>query len=471
LKFQKVEASLEASKRAALAIAALSVVLFTVRTDYSSVTYRPQASPLVVPIIKRDSLLNGLQLMTLEQPGTGSVSAHLRINSGSLFDLAGKGGLADITAGMLLRGASGLSARSMADSVEQQGLTLKVTTGWDSTDIVITGPADSLEAILDLLGKLITSPAFDQKELDALKSSQVAALAKEGEDDSVLARRKALEVLFGSHPFGRPERGTPETIKQITRQDLVYFHNRFYIANNSEIIVSGDATADQVTRLARSKLGPWKKGEKVPPTFKPADTPAARRILVLDRAEEAPARAAFVQVGVSRRAEDYLATVVMADVLSSQISSLVAVHSGASLESDLEARLLAGPWVLSLKGAPADLAGYTDVIIDTMTRMAANLPANDRVETAKAKVVAAMAERLKTTEGAAELILDIETYGLGRDYVVNFADRVSAVSAADVQRAAQTHLKPQSMAIVIAGPASRFETAMKKVGAVTVQKQ
>jgi len=465
-----VEASLEASKRAALAIAAVSVVLFTVRADYSAVTYRPQASPLVVPIVKRDSLLNGLQLMTLEQPGTGSVSVRLRINSGSLFDLAGKGGLADITAGMLLRGAGGLSARAMADSVEQQGLTLKVTTGWDSTDIVITGPADSLEAILDLLGRLLISPTFDQKELDALKSAQVATLAKEGQDDFLVARRKALEVLFGSHPFGRPERGTPETIKQITRQDLVYFHNRFYIANNSEMIVTGDATSDQVTRLARSKLGPWKKGEKVPPTFKTADTPATRRILVLDRTEDAPVRAAFAQVGVSRRADDYLATVVMADVLSSQISSLVGGHSGASLESDLEARLLAGPWVLSLKAAPADLAGYIDVIVDTMTRMAANLPANDRVEISKAKLIAAMAERLKTIEGTAELILDIETYGLGRDYVINFADRVSAVSAADVQRAAQTHLKPQSMAIVIAGPASRFETVMKKVGAVTVQK-
>lgn len=466
---------MEASKRAALAIAAFSVVLFAVCAGYSAVRSRPQSSPLVVPIVKRDSLLNGLQLMTLEQPGTGSVSAHLRINSGSLFDLAGKGGLADITAGMLLRGAGGLTARSMADSVEQLGLTVKVTTGWDSTDIVITGPADSLEAILDLLGKLLITPAFDQKELDALKTSQLAAFANEVQDDSVVVRRKALEILFGSHPFGRPERGTPETIKQIARQDLVYFHNRFYIANNSEMIVTGEATADQVTRLARSKLGPWKKGEKVPPSFKPPETPGARRLLILDRSDEAQARATFAQVGVSRRADDYLATVIMAELLSSQISSLIATHSGASpvtgLESDLEARLLAGPWVINLK-APADnLAGYIDVIVDTMTRMPASLPAADRVEAGKAKLIAAMAERLKTTEGTAGLILDIETYGLGRDYVVNFADRVLAVSAADVQRAAQLHLKPQSMAIVIAGRASRFETAMKKIGAVTVQKQ
>ncbi len=461
---------MESNRRAGLAIVALLVIWVTVRADHSAVTSRPQASPLVVPIVKRDSLLNGLQLITLEQPGTGSVSAHLRINSGSLFDLAGKGGLADITAGMLLRGAGGLSARNMADSVEQLGLTVKVTAGWDSTDIVISGPADSIESIFDLLGRLLITPSFDQKELDSLKSSQATSVAKEEQDDSVVVRRKALEVLFGSHPFGRPARGTPETLKQIARQDLVYFHNRFYIANNSEMIVSGDATAEQVTRLARSKLGAWKKGEKVPPTFKAAEMAGARRVVILDRSEELPARAAFAQLGVSRRADDYLATVVMADVLSYQISNLTAVHSGTSINSDLEARLLAGPFVLNVKAAPADLGGYIDVIIDTMMRMPVNLPASDRVEAAKSKLIAAMAERLKTTEGAAELILDIETYGLGRDYVINFADRVGAISPADVQRAAQTHLKPQSVAIVIAGPASRFETPMKKIGAVTVQK-
>lgn len=465
---------MEASKRAALAIAAVSVVLFTVCADYSAITYSGQSSPLVVPIVKRDSLLNGLQLMTLEQPGTGSVSAHLRINSGSLFDLAGKGGLADITAGMLLRGAGGLTARGMADSVEQLGLTVRVTTTWDSTDIIVTGPADSLEPILDLMGKLLIAPAFDQKELDALKASQIASITRQVQDDAVVVRRKAIEVLFGSHPFGRPESGTLDTIKQISRQDLLYFHNRFYIANNSEMIVTGDATADQVTRLARSKLGPWKKGEKVPPSFKAADTPETRRILILDRPDDVTARASFAQVGVSRRAEDYLPTVVMADVLRNQISSLIVSNSdtspGTSLDSDLEGRLLAGPWVLNIKAPANDLAGYIDVIVSTIARMTASLPANDRVEAAKAKFIAGIAERLKTTEGAADVILDIETYGLGRDYVVNLADRVAAVSAADVQRAAQVHLKPQAMAIVIAGPASRLEAPMKKLGPVTVQK-
>jgi len=92
--------------------------------------YTPsQSSPFVLPIVKRDSLLNGLHLITLEQQNTGTVAAHLRINSGGLFDLAGKGGLADLTAGMLLKGCGGLNAKNVADTIEQLGMTVSITTG------------------------------------------------------------------------------------------------------------------------------------------------------------------------------------------------------------------------------------------------------------------------------------------------------------------------------------------------------
>jgi zinc protease len=468
-----VEESLGAKKWATFASVFLLSLWASVGAQGSFPRHRstnPQASPFVLPIIKRDSLLNGLQLITLEQQGTGSVSAHLRINSGGLFDLAGKGGLADLTAGMLLKGCGGLSAKNVADTVEQLGLTVRVSAGWDSTDIVISGPFDTLEAVFDLLGKLVISPSFDPKEVDAFKTERVAALSKEGQDDSLALRRKALDGVFGSHPFGRPVHGTPESVGLITRQDLVYFHNRFYIANNSQLTVTGDASAEQVTRLARSKLGAWKKGEKIPPTFKSQEAQTARRVFILDRGDAQPVLAVVAQVGLSRRAEDYFAGVIMADVLGQEIAKVTAVHERTKIETDLEPRLLPGPLFVTVSSTSNDLVGDLEVILNTMSGLQINPPASDRVESAKARLIASMADRLKTTSGLAEVVLDIETFGLGRDYVINFPDRVNAVTPADVERAAQNYLKPKSVVIVVTGPASRFEIPIKKIGKVTVVK-
>jgi zinc protease len=428
------------------------------------------ASPFLLPIVKRDSLLNGLQLIVLEQTGTGSVSTHLRINSGALFDLAGKGGLADLTAGMLLRGGGGFDAKSISDIVERSGLTVNISIGWDTSDIAISGPADSLEGIFDLLGRLVISPTFDQKELETLKSVRLAAVKQELSDDATAVRRKAIEAVFGANPYGRPARGTAESIAPITRQDLLYFHSKFYLANNAELVVTGDVLAEQVTRLGRAKLGAWKKGEKIAATFRPPAPRTARTVLIIDRPDGQLTRAASAQIGFSRRGDDYFASALMVDLLSQTCSSIAAATPGAAVELEHEAGQIAGPLVVKLKSNPADLPGLLDSLQAAMSRAQSEPPSSERVESAKSRLITGIAERLKSNDGASDVILDIETFGLGRDYLINLGERVAAVTPAEVQRAAQNYLKPQSAAVVVAGPASKLDPALKSFGAVTISK-
>lgn len=424
-----------------------------------------QDTGFVLPILKRDSLLNGLHLMVLEQRGTGSVTARLRINSGGMFDLANKGGLADLTAGMLLRGGGGLTGRNVLDLVEQTGLKVNITAGWDSTDITVSGPAETLDTIFELLGRLVITPTFDQKELDSLKAERISSIKGEASDESQLVSRKALEAVYGSHPYGRPLRGTAESIERITRPDLTYFHGRFYIANNSELIITGDATAETVTQLARGRLGAWKKGDKVPATFRPPEPAQTRRLILNDRPGAGVAYASLTQMGVSRRATDYFAAMIMGEILAEAGAKLAG--TGSSIEARVEARYLPGPLRVNLKAAPGELVEKIEGVIALMASLKAQEAPLEQIEAAKARIINRFAERLRSVDGASEIILDIELYGLGRDYLVNFVERVKAVAPADVLRAAQTYLKPQLLVIVVAGPADKLEPSLKRLGAVT----
>ena len=427
-----------------------------------------QSAGLVLPAVKRDSLLNGLQLVVLEQKGTGTVSVRLRVNSGAMFDLADKGGLADLTAGMLLKGGGGYDAKGVVTAVEQLGLTANATVGWDATDFTITGPAESLEAIFDLLGQLVITPSFDQKELDRLKAERVAALRAEATTAEGAVRRKALETVFGSHPFGRPARGTATSLEKVTAPDLSFYHKRYYLANNSVLIVTGDATPEDVTRLARAKLGSWKKGEKIAATFRPPDTQTARKILILDAEDAQTAQAAIGQVGVSRRAADFFAALILGEVLNQSGTTVVNPEAGAGLRAELDGRLLAGPLLLNIKSSPAGITPAIESALAMMSRLQSDQLSIEQVESAKSRLIASFTDRLRTTEGAADVILDVELYGLGRDYMINFANRVNAVTPADVLQAARAYLKPQAVAIVVRGSASQLETPLKKLGAVTV---
>ncbi len=427
-----------------------------------------QSVGLVLPTVKRDSLLNGLQLVVLEQRGTGTVSVRLRVNSGAMFDLAEKGGLADLTAGMLLKGGGGYDAKGVVTAVEQLGLSANATVGWDATDFSISGPSESLEAIFDLLSRLVITPAFDQKEFERLKAERIAVQKIEATNSEASVKRKTLEAVFGTHPFGRPERGTTASLEKITAADLSFYHKRFYLANNSVLIVSGDATPEDVTRLARAKLGSWKKGEKIAATFRPPDAQTVRKILILDIQDAQTAQAAIGQIGVSRRATDFFAALILGEVLNQAGATAVNPEAGAGLRADLEGRLLAGPLLLNIKSSPTGITPAIESALAMMTQLQSAPPLIEQVESAKNRLISTFTDRLRTMEGAADVILDIELYGLGRDYMINFANRVNAVTPADVLQAARTYLKPQSVAIVVRGAASQLETPLKKFGTVTV---
>ena len=433
----------------------------------SALTALRQTAAPVLPVLKRDYLLNGLQLVLNEQPEPGGLTARLRIDSGAAFDRAGKGGLADITAGMLLKGGGGMDAKAVSETVKALGVSIKVSVDWDSTNITLNGPNDSLDSLFDLIGRLVISPNFDQKELATLKTERVAAIA--GEDDAAAARNKAMEALYGSHTYGHPVRGTAESISQISREDVVSYHSRFYLANNAVLVVTGDVKAEEVTRLARTKLGSWKKGEKIPATFQPPAPLVSRRVVIIDRPSQ-NARAVIAQLGASRKDKDYIAVLVMAEVLRAAAAGRAGAVPGTVVHVGLDARYLTGPLLVEITSPPAAMGQTMESLLATMDELKRALPALDQVESAKARLISSFSERLGTVDGAGDVVLDIETYGLGRDYLMNFAPRVNAITPGDIQHAAQAHLNTQSVAIAAVGPASVCEDAMKKLGTVTIVK-
>jgi zinc protease len=432
-----------------------------------------------MPPVKRDTLLNGLQLILLGGSSSGRTSVHLRINNGAMFDLAGKGGLADLTAAMLLRGGRGLSAKNVSDMAEQLELKLGVETGWDSTDFVISGSSASLDAILDLLGRLIVAPAFDQKDLAEMKGTRVAMLRNRSRASQDAVKDKALEGLFGKYPFGHPIGGTVESINKITQDDLIYYHKRFYLPNNSELIVEGDATAGEVTQSARARLGSWKKGEKVAATFLPPEPLISRQVYLIDKSEQPaidrpgvqPAIVAAVQMGISRRANDYYAALVMTRLVGilSQNAARTA-GKAVTINASIEPRYLPGPIVVQI-GCPSDqTAEAIGYVISAMNDLKSRPIQALDFERARADVVSEIQNHLESPQGAAIALLEIEQYGLGRDYLIHCLDWARAVSLGDMTRVSQKYLKPESLAIAVAAPAGQVEGALRPLGAITIVK-
>ncbi|HKV41225.1 MAG TPA: insulinase family protein, partial [Blastocatellia bacterium] len=296
---------------------------------------------------------------------------------------------------------------------------------------------------------------------------KVSGLLTRNLSDGDRLTQTALTLFYGAFPYGHPIEGTADSISRITRDDIVSYHSRFYIANNAAVVIQGDVTAAQVTNVARAKFGVWEKNDVVAATFRPPSPLEGSQIFISDQPSANQAVAVICQGGASRKAHDYLAAELMAAMIPPVASGELSVP-GLKIESTLDGRVLPGPLTLQIT-APADkLTAAVNSVRSVMARIAAGDVPADQLDRAKQRLIESFSASLNAPEATAVELLDIEEYDLGRDYFLNYVDRVNAVSMADIANSAHKYLTPGSLVIGIDGPASQIEGPMKKVGAVSI---
>ncbi len=81
------------------------------------------------------------------------------------------------------------------------------------------------------------------------------------DDPGFVASKEFKKAIFGSHPYGRLIMGSEETLNMISRDNLVDFHQRFYIPNNAIMSIVGDVTMEEVKDLMKEYFSEWRKKE------------------------------------------------------------------------------------------------------------------------------------------------------------------------------------------------------------------
>ena len=90
---------------------------------------------------------------------------------------------------------------------------------------------------------MLLHPSFPEKELERLRAQRLAMLQARLDDAEEIAGVVFPRLLYGlEHPYGRPDLGTPKSVKALTRDDVVAFHKRLFLPNNAALIVVGDTT-------------------------------------------------------------------------------------------------------------------------------------------------------------------------------------------------------------------------------------
>ena len=179
------------------------------------------------PPYQMKTLSNGLQVIAVSHHEQPAVSLRLIVRAGGAQDPAAKPGVAYVAAALLDQGTTTKSAAQIATTIDSIGGAIGAGATSDLTSIYAAVMKDSLGVALDLVSDLARNPAFAPEEIERQRQQIVSGLKVSYDDPDYLAGVVFDRLVYGFHPYGKPDSGTPDSIAAVTRDDLLSFHTRW----------------------------------------------------------------------------------------------------------------------------------------------------------------------------------------------------------------------------------------------------
>lgn len=410
--------------------------------------------------ITRVVLPNGITVLARENFNSPSVVISGSNTAGNLFDSDEKLGLAYFTSLALMRGTSKHDFQGLYDALESVGANFGFSAGTHTSAFSGRALAEDLDLLLGILSETLRQPVFPGEQVERLRAQLLTGLAIRAQDTGDMASLMMDQILYDGHPYSRPEDGYPETIRAITREDLVEFHTHYYGPRGMMITVVGAVDPKQAVDKVQEALGDWQNPNqpKPPalPTLRGLDETVKRKVTISGKIQ---ADIMLGAVGPERMAEDYLAASLGNSVLGrfgmyGRIGDVVREQAGLAYYaySNLSGGLGPGPWYVSAGVDPNNIDKVIDLVRLEISRFVSEPVSDEELADSKANYIGSMPLSLETNAGVAGALLNLERYNLGLDYYRRFPDLVSAISREHVLEAARRYINPDILGIGVAGP-------------------
>jgi zinc protease len=403
------------------------------------------------------------------------VTLGLLLPAGGVHEPAEASGLASLTSSLLESGAGSRSAAEIADTLELLGVQLGVSTGWDVTQVELTGLRSQMESAVDVLSDLVRAPTFPQSEVDRIRAEQLAGILQRRAEPRGLANEMANRWIFSADStFARPLDGTAASVEGLTRQDILAFHASRYTPEGASIVVAGELDRDQALELAERAFGSWSGGVAEGPRLKAEPRSRERQLVIVDRPGAVQSEIRVGQVGLPRSTPDFFPVLVMNAILGGAFTSRLNLNLRErqgftyGVSSSFAMRRNRGPFAVSTAVQTEVTAAALTEIMKEVDGIHAGPVRPEEVEDARNYLAGIFPLRLQTTDGVASRLAELALYGLPDDYFDSYRDRILAVTVADVERVAREHLRPKEMAAVIVGDASKIRDSLEALGVATI---
>jgi zinc protease len=433
----------------------------------------PTTSPVLkVPAWTKTTLSNGAELVVSQKRDLPLVSVSINFLGGThQFEDAQKLGVGSFAAAMLSEGTATRTGDQLADAQQLLGTRIGASVDDENGSIGFTALSDKLEPALDLLADMMLNPSFPAEALERLRGQRIVALTQAKDQPGAIAEKVFTKVLYGDqHPYGRVV--TEQTTRAITRDDVVAFHRAYFQPGRASITVVGDVDPARVKAAFEKAFASWAAGGEKPAfAYPPAPASKATTIYLVDKPKAAQSVFNIGLPGPSRDTPDYFAISVMNHVLGglfqSRLNHLIREVKGYSYGVGSGFSYGRGPGSFAAGG---DIVSEkTDsALIDFMNELrgvqGAKPFTEDEIKQGKESLIQSLPRRFASVDGVNGAISGLYVNALPDSYYQEYARKIEAVTADDLQRVARKYIDLNNINIVIVGDRASIEEPLRKTG-------
>ncbi len=410
-----------------------------------------------VPDIQHWVTPNGARVYFVEAAEIPIIDVRVSFAAGGARDEA-KPGLAKLVSRLLTEGAGELNANLFSERLAQTGAIFATGARRDMAWLSLRSLSEKQysEPALALLQSALSSPRFDQDAFDRGQANALVAIRREQQSPAAIANKAFYLAVYGDHPYAAPLTGTEDSVTAISRENVVAFHRRYYVANNASVAIVGAVSRAEAEGIALALCAGLRSG---------AAAAALNPVAMLPRAAnqhiEFPSIQSHVRIGqpgLKRGDPDYFPLLVGNHVLGG--GGLVSIlfdeirekrGLSYSVYSHFSPMAELGPFTASLQTDNSQTEQAIAVLRGELQKFIANGPTPNALEAAKQNLIGGFPLRISSNAKTIEYLAMIGFYRLPLDYLQTFADHVASVTLDDVRSAFSRRLDPDKMITIVVG--------------------
>ena len=411
------------------------------------------------PKIEQHTCPNGLTVLVVENHAVPLITVEIAAKNGSMAEPPELNGLSHLYEHMFFKANAALpSQEAYLKRAHQLGMAWNGTTSTERVNYYFTTTSDHLSDSMVFLRDAVVSPLFDAKELERERVVVTGEIDRNEASPFYYLGHTLAQKVFWKYPSRKDPLGLRATVLKASVEQMRLIQHRYYVPNNSALVVTGDVDANQIFAQADELYKDWKRTEDPFKKFPLVTHPPIRKTEVAVIVQPVQVVSGTMEWQGPSTVGSSVIDSYPADALSRALADRssrfqkATVDSGACVYAGLSwyTQMNTGPITVSFAAPPDKIDACLTAVVGELGKMKTAYVTDDELRRAAHTLeVGEVHDRERPSELAHTLTFWWTSAGL--DYYLSYVDHLYQVTIADTTRFVNTYItgKPFVLALLV----------------------